>query len=168
MGGDGMAKRKIDWEAVKREYIYGYIENNRRIYPTYRDLAERHNITLKALGSRAKRDNWTVEKEMACNRISQKVSEKQEEMLIDEHLKFSKNCFSIAQAALKILGKKLIDEENNTLRFDTQTTELRRIMETTQIVQNIGLKALEGTSSQKSSIDELVGMFKEYWNDNVV
>lgn len=164
-----MARRNINWDEIKRAYIYGIKDKKTGgvTYPAYRDLEKMFNVSLRSVARKAKEGNWIVEKEMVQNRINKQINKKKEEIMVDENITFSKDCFNISKGLLKILGNKLIDKENNKLNEKLPTIEARRIMETVQMIQNVGIKALEGTSDNKSAIDELVNMFKSYWEDDI-
>lgn len=62
-------KSKHPWAQIKREYIYGYIDDaGQRVYPNQRMLAERYGLQLSAVAGVALHGNSTVTGEWAKER----------------------------------------------------------------------------------------------------
>lgn len=63
-------KKPIKWEKLKKEYIDG---------ASLRSLSRKYNVAVSTISDHAKRDNWTVQKEMISNKVEQKTVDKKYE-----------------------------------------------------------------------------------------
>ena len=76
-------KRKLalDWKIVEAEYIYGWVTEDRetrtvkRIYPTMRDLAERHRCNHGTIGKRAKEGNWVERRQFYIAQLRREIDQ---------------------------------------------------------------------------------------------
>ena len=105
-----MARRKIPWEDIKREYVQGVERDGKRVYPSQRDLAERHGINASTVGRRAKAEEWAVQREIFASRMQAECKQKTIEALSDEGSQFNLTAFRISRDGLQrieaVLGKK--------------------------------------------------------------
>ena len=59
---------KINWIQIKLDYL--------STNATYRSLAEKYKVSLRAIASRAKNENWTQQKADFCNRMDREVQQR--------------------------------------------------------------------------------------------
>ncbi len=64
-------KGRIAWTNIKSEYIATDV--------TYRELAKKHGVSLRAIAGKAKEENWQKEKQDYCNNVATKVQQKTSE-----------------------------------------------------------------------------------------
>lgn len=62
-----------DWLKIRNEYVSGSI--------SYRKLAEKHDVSFATLQSRAKKENWTAERDKQQDKIMTKVGQKTAEVV---------------------------------------------------------------------------------------
>ena len=107
----------VDWLKIKNDYINGG--------GSYRQLSQKHGVSLRTLAKHASDEGWQEEKERHCNNIAtslqQKTAEKVSEALSDE-----------AAAKVRIRGKLIrmaenwIDKMEETIE---DTGDYRRIVQ---------------------------------------
>ena len=96
-----MARRKIPWGDVKREYVQGVERDGKRVYPSQYDLAERYGVSQSSIWRKAKAENWAVEREIFAVRVQSECSQKTIDSLSDEGSQFDLSAFRAANAGVK-------------------------------------------------------------------
>lgn len=73
-----MGRRKIDWDSVKRDFIFGItLPDGKHVYPSYRELVKKHNLgSLSHLHTKAKKENWEQQRAECRKRIETEVVQK--------------------------------------------------------------------------------------------
>lgn len=84
----------IDWIKIRNDYINGNI--------SYRDLAEKHNVSFSTLQERARREKWFEKKKQQHDRINEKLIQKTAEKLAEKE---ANRLLRISNAADKLLEK---------------------------------------------------------------
>lgn len=62
--------RKLDWTAVKTEYVTGDI--------SYREIAEKYGVSLSTVGKMASKEGWSAERKKHRNNVHKKAVRKAE------------------------------------------------------------------------------------------
>jgi outer membrane protein OmpA-like peptidoglycan-associated protein len=88
----------INWLDIKNNYVNGIEQDGKRVYPTLRELAEKHDIGLRTLATHSKKEDWQSEREIVSNKIATKEQQKTIEQISDKGVKFDLESFNIAQA----------------------------------------------------------------------
>lgn len=67
-----MKKKKVNWDKIKNEYVTSRI--------SYRNLAEKYNVSFSTLKDRAKREEWFKKRKEFRNKVDTKTTQKQEKI----------------------------------------------------------------------------------------
>lgn len=161
---------RINWEAVRNEYLYGAIlkDGSFRSF-TNKEIALRHKCREATLNTKISREGWGEEKRKIWAEIAKKVHEDKQQSAIESVLEFDNTAFQIAFNSVKQLEakqyvkKKFIDAKGQeyteyVLNTDLATIEIRRILEATNLAINVR-QSLMGdirASTAEDSINELV------------
>lgn len=110
-----MARRKIPWDEIRREYVEGAMQDGIRIYPSQRDLAERYEIDPGNIGRKAKAEQWAVQREILVSRCTAERQQKTIEVLSDKGSEFDLTAFRAADMGVsrveKALDKPMMPED---------------------------------------------------------
>jgi len=140
-----MDKKRIDWDKIKSDYISGDKQNGIRAYPTFRELGQKYTIAFTTICTRAKREDWSSERQIVSNKIVQRRSEKTIEQISDKGVKFDLESFRIAEATQQKL-KILLNKE------DIKISEGCILIKALKDNQSFAKEALGETSTEKETI----------------
>ena len=102
---------KVDWEAIKKEYITDGSA-------TYRSLAEKYGVPLRTLARHGKDENWTEQRQQFIDRVATDTLDREVEARARQAVKIGR----IAEKLLKKISKA-VDELDLTLVQDVQKTK---------------------------------------------
>lgn len=68
-----MALSKEIWEQIEKEFVFGVVDNDQLLYPSYGYLSEKHSISKPVIFRRAKSRGWEIKRESYRNQTAEKV-----------------------------------------------------------------------------------------------
>lgn len=103
-----MAKlKRVNWQAIEKEYVEGIVVDGVRKYPSQPDLCERYGLSTGTVGKKASADQWRVKREIFASKLREAVQEKTIETISDEASNFDLLCFNTAADAIRVLSEKV-------------------------------------------------------------
>ncbi|GEM_PF-4010107 len=111
---------KYDWDKIRDEYIYGHMdETGQREYPSLGKLAEKHNIPLGTVKSRARRESWSKQREKAQLKLQEKIMDARAESVAEDMVKADMIFEQTAMSLTEVIMKKItqMDQDINEKRF---------------------------------------------------
>ena len=88
---------RIEWEAMKRDYIYGYTERDvetgimRTRYPTFPELAEKYNCALATINEKSYSDPiapWGKQRAKIKEKLREKLSNEEVNLVLSDSAKY--------------------------------------------------------------------------------
>ena len=101
----GSQKAKIAWAKIKNEYISSDI--------SYRELAKKHNVSLRAIAGRAKEENWQDLKQSHCNTVAVLMQQKTAEKQAKSFAEF----VPVLEQGIVDISTKLLEKINETMEY---------------------------------------------------
>lgn len=142
-------------EDMKREFIEGFLENKKRIYPSIEMLGKRYNIPRPTMYRHAKKDDWQKAKNRFHSKVEEQVTETRVATAVERSKQLDDNSMQIAQALLINCGRKLqraIDHERDNPNSELYSaSEIRDLSNIALNAQKIGKLAL-GEASEISKV----------------
>ena len=142
-------------EDLKREFVEGYLEKNKRIYPSIEMLGKKYNIPRPTMYRHAKKDDWQKAKNRFHSKVEEKITESRVATAVEKSKQLDDNSMQIAQALLVTCGRKLqkaIDHERQYPNSELySSSELRDLSSVAINAQKIGKLAL-GEASEISKV----------------
>lgn len=136
---------KFDWLAIEREYVEGVAAPGGNIvYPTTRDLAEKHGCSVALIGRHSKKGQWAVKRERFVNKVREKREQKKSETLSSEATRYDLECFNISRDGIAKAKAMLADASR-----PSDLATLARAMKDMQAVAKV---ALGDTSSAQDGV----------------
>lgn len=168
-------KNGVPWKLVKRDYMFGFQRvNGKAKYATLVDLAQKYDVKLATLRTRALKEGWEAERDRYLDEVFQAAFQHKEKQLKSQILDFDERVFEISDEATKVLKDKLYIEEEVTddlgnttievnLNKDLPTMEVRRILESTKVAHDIRMASMGDVSTNvnEDSIDALVNIIQQ-------
>lgn len=105
-----MAKKKIDWDSIRNDYINGTEVDGKRIYPSTTDLSKKYNIDRGQLGRKSSKEGWLEKRQILVNKISTRCQQKTIEQVSNKGVDFDLKCFNDSEG----IRTKLIEQFNKT------------------------------------------------------
>ncbi len=139
--------KKYDWETIENEYIYGYQDDNKKIFPTLSEISKRHTIPFETIRSRYYRHKWKQKKEETRIKIRTKVAERKTEFEA-ENIVHGNSLFE----NIGILGANII---TSSLKRQKQQIAEGKEVPTSDIL-NVGRAGEKYQQIMKRSQDEMV------------
>lgn len=99
--------RRVNWQAIEKEYVEGIVIDGVRKYPSQPELCEKHGLSTGAVGKKASADQWKVKREIFSSKLREAVQEKTIETISDEASQFDLLCFNTSADAIKVLREKV-------------------------------------------------------------
>jgi hypothetical protein len=106
--GNGMGP-KHDWDGLRLAYVQGRDTSGGLERPTLEQLAKEHHIPAATLRSRAHRENWSGQRSDFHTSLIHKTREMTLEQLAEKASQLDVQAFSVARAAIALLGKEFIE-----------------------------------------------------------
>jgi len=104
-----------DWALMKREFVRGYKDDNNDYIPepTLKQIAKRHGCSYDYLRRKAapKNENWEQERQVYVTKKSQRVTEKEIEIISDELVDLDNNTLNAAKEGIKKVISRLVDSD---------------------------------------------------------
>ena len=142
-------------EDIKREFIEGFLDNGKRVFPSIELLGKKYNVPRPTIYRHAKKDDWQKAKNQFHSKVEQKVTENRVQSVVEQSKQLDDNSMQIAQALLINCGRKLqraIDHERNNPNSELySSSELRDLSNVAVNAQKIGKLAL-GEASEISKV----------------
>lgn len=150
---------KKDWQLIRDEYVTGYREvdpdtgNVRISYPSYRDLAEKYDVTYSWLAQVAKREDWTKQREIFKEKMKTLQDEKRFNIYISDAAQIDTSVLESTKDLLKIVRREINKLQPNAERdpamdgYDEDpesTVDVKRILDLTNCLsklQEVGKRA---------------------------
>ncbi|QGJ92893.1 hypothetical protein PBI_CHIDIEBERE_1 [Gordonia phage Chidiebere] len=105
---------KYDWEPVKRDFVEGIptpgSENDDdRVWPNLRELAEQHEIPYVRVRKRAANERWTVQRQQAQTQAAQERVKKRARRIETNALEFDDRSFNVAKLGMGMVTARLAE-----------------------------------------------------------
>lgn len=159
---------KYDWDKIREEYIFGYITpEGQKVFPTQRNLAERHNIPISTIGTRASKEKWEEKKRAKSNKIEQKIIEKKT-TYDAESIVISDDKFESAGELIRRVAVKQLEAQEERIKLGEYVRPIDSLnaANTVRIGQEI-VKTAQGEVLNRNSIDQNTNMKVETSFDRV-
>ena len=121
----------VDWEAVKAEYVAGYVSGGNLKHYSVRELARRHGCSHTAINGRIRSENWQAEQQASDSKKLSKVSKTVENLQVETMIE-GKQSLSELEAEISAIRRKVRDQLNERspnhadfVRLTRLTLELR-------------------------------------------
>lgn len=103
-----------DWEPVKRDFVEGIpapgAENDDdRIWPNLRELAEQHEIPYVRVRKRAANERWTVQRQQAQTLAAQERVKKRARRIETNSLEFDDRSYNVAKLGMGMVTARLAE-----------------------------------------------------------
>jgi hypothetical protein len=169
-----MAYRKLPWEQIKADYIFGIEQDGQRIYPSIRELARRYKIGSKdTILRHIQKEGWNKEREKYRDRIrtesGQKVVQKITDKLTDINMHGVDGGLEMMQAARLIL-RGCVELYKNAQQLPTELPErveiLRGLSITARALQQMhkgGLEAARLAIGEPTEISDERITLEQFW-----
>ena len=102
----------VDWKAVSREYIEGFVVDGVLKYPTVRDLAAKYNLNVSTVGRHCSKEEWNIQRERFANKVVDDCKQKKAEALSDEMAKYDLQCLSISHNGIRQVERMIAEGLN--------------------------------------------------------
>ena len=149
-------EQRIDWNAVRSEYIKGGT--------TYRELSEKYGIKFSTIQQRAAREKWSDKRNAASIKIEQSVISKTADKTADNATLVA----DIKRKGLIIIAnlfEKFVDMES-TERRETHgnTIDIKRLRDLTAAFKDL-TEDMPKESGSNELLESLLSMERRHGND---
>lgn len=141
-----MAKSKVDWDTIAKEYIEARSDNVR---PKLIDLSNKYRVSFAAIQKKCQREQWVEKSRMFVRTLGQEIRENNAILLADSlassQVEFDSECLNVARKLIKQVGRSLtISEEKQKLDDDQhlRPSDLTHYSNTLATAQRVGRIAL--------------------------
>lgn len=111
-------------DAIRAEYVEGTIgDNNVRVLPSMRELAEKYGVTANTISRWSRDDGWLQARETFQAEYARKTTVKKADRMAEQASKFDQNCLAIADGMIREVGRRL-QENIEALRGNTEAQML--------------------------------------------
>lgn len=160
-------KQRIPWQDIKRDYIQGFTEDGKRIYPTQRELEKKYNVDARQIANHSIKENWVEERQQVISKIAAASEKKVVNSIATQSAQFNIDCFNTARAAMALLVttlkngfiKKVKGPKGTVIEIivsDLSPNESKSITAALRDVQAVGKIALgEGSGEEGKAPNEL-------------
>lgn len=103
-----------DWEPVKRDFVEGIPtpgsdNDDDRIWPNLRELAEQHEIPYVRVRKRAANERWTVQRQQAQTTAAQERVKKRARRIETNSLEFDDRSYNVAKLGMGMVTARLAE-----------------------------------------------------------
>jgi len=149
---------KYNWYPIKIEYVEGYDnEDNKHIWPTMKELAQRHSVPPVYLRKIASENKWTDTKKAFLIKYEQMIELEHARQLAKRATNFDKKCIDLAEKGIKEVQNILLPEmpllDENGCEVKYTLNELELAAKTLDKFQKIGRLSL-GISNTSSKLEK--------------
>lgn len=102
----------VDWKAVSREYIEGYVVDGVLKYPTVRELGEKYGVSYVSVSRHCSKEEWSIQRERYANKVVNDCKQKKAEALSDEMAKYDLQCLSISHNGIRQVERMIAEGLN--------------------------------------------------------
>lgn len=141
-----MAKSKVDWDAIAKEYIEARSDNVR---PKLIDLSNKYGVSFAAIQKKCQRDQWVEKSRMFVRRLGQEIRDNQAVVLADSlassQVEFDSECLNVARKLIKQVNRVLVVAEGKQEEDDEKSirpSDLTHYSNTLLSAQKVGRIAL--------------------------
>lgn len=141
-----MAKSKVDWDAIAREYIEARSDNVR---PKLIDLSNKYGVSFAAIQKKCQRDQWVEKSRMFVRRLGQEIRDNQAVVLADSlassQVEFDSECLNVARKLIKQVNRVLVASEDKQEEDEDKSlrpSDLTHCSTTLATAQKVGRIAL--------------------------
>jgi hypothetical protein len=133
--------RKIPWEQIRLEYVQGVERDGQRVYPGQRELAEQYGINTSTIGRRAKRENWTAQRDIFASKLQAASKQRTIEAIADDASEFNLLTFQAAQ----LLSQHIVQH----MQTKPSPSEAQQLASALRQAQQVGRLALGETTDEQ-------------------
>jgi hypothetical protein len=145
-----MAKSKVDWDAIAREYIEARSDNVR---PKLIDLSNKYGVSFAAIQKKCQRDQWVEKSRMFVRRLGQEIRDNQAVVLADSlassQVEFDSECLNVARKLIKQVNRVLVlteEKQSDEPEQGIRPSDLTHYSNTLLSAQKVGRIALGSDS----------------------
>lgn len=123
-----MAEKRIDWESLKREFIYGCNQKDietgisKTFYPTFQELAEKYNCAIETINHKSQNDPiapWSKQRTKLKEKLRQKLNNEEINLFLSDSAKFDltnlrlvENTFTLLQEFFRPYNEYFNDRDS--------------------------------------------------------
>lgn len=146
-----------DWDLIKREYIRGYVDDDKTKIPkpTLKQLSERHGCRYDYLRSKAspKKENWEQKRHIYHTKITQKTDEKEIEIISDESVNLDSLSLDTAKDGITLIKNRLNDKEVSNHDIPKLTGAFTDLLKGYKLLLGEPTEHIKEESTQKKDIN---------------
>lgn len=94
-------------EVMREEFVHGFLEDGKRVYPSIDLLVKRHHVARATLYRLQDKENWQQQKNQVQSEIQAKIDEERIQNLVEESNKLDDRSLNIAQGLILSVGRKM-------------------------------------------------------------
>lgn len=145
----------VDWKKIKAEYIAGGM--------SYRELAEKHNVSFDTLAKLAAKENWRKLKQKTAEKITQKIIDLES----DKQAERMQRLLTVSDKLLEAVEEAVEQFHSHELTLDR--TALKSLSGTIKDIKEIqNIKTELDIEEQKARIAILKKQAQEEQSDNEI
>lgn len=141
-----MARSKVDWDTIAKEYIEARSDSVR---PKLKDLSDKHGVSFAAIQKKCQRDQWVEKSRMFVRTLSHELRENNAILLADSlassQVDFDSECLNVARKLIKQVSRSLAISEEQQEKDKNQhlrPSDLTHYSNTLATAQRVGRIAL--------------------------
>lgn len=101
--------RRIDWLAVRRDYVEGIQRDDKVEWPTLQELCKLHRISMSAVGDKAMEEDWTGERKKYQKRVEEKRRAVRADKLGNAQAEFDNRVMRVAESQLAMIIRAMTE-----------------------------------------------------------
>lgn len=133
-------------EIMREEFVHGFVEQEKRVFPSIDMLVKRHNVARATLYRLQDKENWQRQKNQVQSEIQAKIDADRIKHLVEESYKLDDRSLNIAQGLILSVGRRMqraFDQEQQDPTNDGMPIEhLRELSHIALNAQKIGKLSL--------------------------
>lgn len=107
-----MPEKRIDWESLKREFIYGCTQKDIKtgiskiFYPTFQELAEKYNCAVETINHKSQNDpiaSWSKQRAKIKEKLCQKLNNEEINLVLSDSAKYDLTNLQLVNNTFKLL-----------------------------------------------------------------
>lgn len=107
-----MPEKRIDWEPLKREFIYGHTERDietglvKTTYPTFQELATKYGCAVETINHKSQNDAiapWSKQRAKIKEKLRQKLNNEEINLVLSDSAKYDLTNLQLVENTFKLL-----------------------------------------------------------------
>tara|TARA_R100000406_G_scaffold52779_2_gene35928 strand:- start:2966 stop:3523 length:558 start_codon:yes stop_codon:yes gene_type:complete len=131
---------------IRDEFVYGFMEGEKRVYPSIDSLVKKHNVSRATLYRLQDKENWQQQKNQIQSEIQAQIDADRIKNLVEESNKLDDRTLLIAQGLIRSVARRMQrsfdQEQENPESNGIPVNDLRELSHVALNAQKIGKLAL--------------------------